>query len=65
MTSSTRWRKSSYSGGENNACVEIDRRAEVTGIRDSKVPNGDSLTVSTATWVAFTGGLLRGAYEQP
>ena len=36
-----RWRKSSFSGGENNECVEI---AEGLGaVRDSKNPTGPIL----------------------
>lgn len=38
MTSNTRWRKSSFSGGGANDCVEVDRHSEYVGIRDSKTP---------------------------
>ncbi|MFF4750621.1 DUF397 domain-containing protein [Streptomyces sp. NPDC002514] len=47
------FRKSSYSGQENN-CVEV---ADTTGngraIRDSKHQHGDLLTVSRETWHTF------------
>ncbi len=37
----SRWRKSSFSGGENNACIEV---AEGLGaVRDSKNPTGPIL----------------------
>lgn len=41
MTEQGVWRKSSYSGGENNACVEI--KDDLTAIRDSKNPDGPVL----------------------
>jgi hypothetical protein len=41
MTEQRMWRKSSYSGGENNACVEVNY--DLTAIRDSKNPDGPVL----------------------
>jgi Domain of unknown function (DUF397) len=42
MTFPTRhWRKSSYSGGGNNACVELV--GTLDAVRDSKNPNGPIL----------------------
>jgi hypothetical protein len=41
MTEQGLWRKSSYSGGENNACVEI--KHDLTAIRDSKNLDGPVL----------------------
>jgi hypothetical protein len=35
------WRKSSFSGGENNACVEVVRSLDA--VRDSKNPDGPIL----------------------
>jgi hypothetical protein len=42
------WRKSSYSGGVNDeACVEVARlSAGLTGVRDSKHPDGGSLRLT-------------------
>lgn len=43
-----RWRKSSFSGGDNGDCVEL---ANTGGVRDSKNPDGPRLTLEL-------GGLL-------
>lgn len=56
------WRKSSYSNGNGNStCVEVGFAAgEVTGLRDSKNPDGGMLTVPAASWERFrtvAGGL--------
>lgn len=41
------WRKSSYSGGSQNTdCVELAALPGRIGIRDSKNPDGGTLTVS-------------------
>jgi hypothetical protein len=56
MTSSPgRWRKSSFSEGAGNSdCVEVGFAAgEVTGLRDSKNPDGGLLTVPAAGWESF------------
>jgi Domain of unknown function (DUF397) len=37
----SRWRKSSFSGGENNECVEV--AAGLGAVRDSKNPTGSNL----------------------
>jgi len=52
-TNNTRWRKSSYSGANANDCVELDRHPGHTGIRDSKSPTTDHLTISTKAFTAF------------
>ncbi|MGK5554441.1 DUF397 domain-containing protein [Actinomadura kijaniata] len=44
--SCTTWRKSSHSGGQGSACVEVASVTGMTGIRDSKDPNGSFLLVS-------------------
>ncbi|MBA9002522.1 DUF397 domain-containing protein [Thermomonospora cellulosilytica] len=40
------WRKSSYSGGGSNSCVELADLGRVVGIRDSKDPEGPVLSVT-------------------
>ncbi|MFJ9781326.1 DUF397 domain-containing protein [Amycolatopsis sp. NPDC101161] len=45
------WRKSSYSGSEEN-CVEV-RLGPVSQIRDTKDRSGGTLIVTAATWRAF------------
>ncbi|MEU8344031.1 DUF397 domain-containing protein [Spirillospora sp. NPDC048832] len=50
---SVQWRKSSHSGGvDDKACVELGRLAPGAGIgvRDSKDPDGDYLTLSVAVF---------------
>ena len=58
-----RWRKSSRSGGNGGACVEvaaIDRRVAV---RDSKNPNGPKLGFTPGSWDAFLVDAKRGRYD--
>lgn len=49
------WFKSSYSGGENNECVEVafDSDDGVTFVRDSKEPEGGLIAVSPRGWAAL------------
>jgi hypothetical protein len=52
-TPPSHWRKSSYSGG-NNECLEV--AALVTGgiaVRDSKAPEGPVLAFGAGAWQAF------------
>ncbi|GGT61951.1 DUF397 domain-containing protein [Streptomyces purpureus] len=47
------WTKSSYSGG-NGACVEVKSPVVAAiDVRDSKAPEGPSLTFGHGTWNAF------------
>ncbi|MEW2579645.1 DUF397 domain-containing protein [Streptomyces syringium] len=48
------WFKSSYSGSEGGACVEVATLPTTIHVRDSKVPDGPHLTVSPKAWSAFT-----------
>ncbi|WP_393058876.1 DUF397 domain-containing protein [Streptomyces sp. LN549] len=47
------WQKSSYSGSEGGQCVEIAAHPAVVHVRDSKNPEGPTLTLAPATWSAF------------
>ncbi|MFI1398215.1 DUF397 domain-containing protein [Streptomyces sp. NPDC020681] len=47
------WRKSSHSGDEGGSCVEIAAHPAAIHIRDSKIPEGPTLTVSPASWTAL------------
>lgn len=52
------WRKSSYSGGNGGACVEVARNLPGrVAVRDGKDPHGPALTFAPADWSAFTAGL--------
>lgn len=46
------WCKSSYSAGDN-ACVEVGATAVGSVIRDSKNPDGPTLTVHSGQFAAF------------
>ncbi|WP_329149300.1 DUF397 domain-containing protein [Streptomyces sp. NBC_01456] len=48
------WRKSSYSDGGANNCVEIaDSFPGAVPVRDSKNPTGGALLFPAAAWSAF------------
>lgn len=63
------WRRSSYSGSEGGNCVEVAAHPAAIHIRDSKIPDGPTLTVTPAAWSAFTslaggrGGTSRGTLD--
>jgi hypothetical protein len=48
------WRKSSYSGGQGGACVEVGTDARVVAVRDTKDNGtGPVLRVSSGDWSRF------------
>ncbi|MFE7619415.1 DUF397 domain-containing protein [Streptomyces sp. NPDC057496] len=49
------WQKSSHSASEGGACVEVAAHTAAVHIRDSKNPDGPTLTVTPTTWTAFAG----------
>lgn len=52
--SGARWRKSSYSGGNHDSCVEIaDDIPDAIPVRDSKNPHGPALVFPATAWAAF------------
>ncbi|WP_329536413.1 DUF397 domain-containing protein [Streptomyces sp. NBC_01450] len=58
MTTTDRWRKSSYSGGgDGNSCVEIANRHTHIAIRDSKTPARATLTIPTGAFAPFIEAL--------
>ncbi|QOC92702.1 DUF397 domain-containing protein [Micromonospora craniellae] len=49
-----RWRKSSKSGSNGGACVEVaDNLPGVVGVRDSKDPTGPALVFGPVAWRSF------------
>ncbi|MFF0437315.1 DUF397 domain-containing protein [Streptomyces sp. NPDC004327] len=55
------WTKSSYSGG-NGACVEVKSPVvNAIDVRDSKAPEGPSLSFGPASWNAFVGEVGAGS----
>ncbi|MFR0353353.1 DUF397 domain-containing protein [Streptomyces sediminimaris] len=59
--STATWRKSTYSGGGGNECLEMaDTRP--TLVRDSKNPRGPVLTFRPRSWTAFVQNLKHPAH---
>ncbi|WP_328547392.1 DUF397 domain-containing protein [Streptomyces platensis] len=55
------WRKSSYSDGGEDNCVEVsDGFPGAVPVRDSKNPTGGVLFFPAAAWSAFIGGVKDG-----
>jgi Domain of unknown function (DUF397) len=60
------WRKSSYSGGNGGACVEVARNLPgAVALRDSKHSEGPKLTVAPPEWLAFTAAIKTGEFDLP
>ncbi|MET8248541.1 DUF397 domain-containing protein [Streptomyces sp. NPDC005202] len=56
--STAAWRKSSYSDGGDNNCVEVaDGYPGIVPVRDSKVPDGRAFVVGASAWAAFVEAL--------
>lgn len=53
----TRWFKSSFSGPNGNACVEIAVLRSGIAVRDSKDPSGPVLRFTAQEWSAFLAGV--------
>lgn len=51
------WRKSTRSGDNGGACVEVAVQHHVVAVRDSKDPTGPVLMLSSADWRTFTGAV--------
>lgn len=61
-----RWRKSSYSGSNGGACVEVARNLPgVVAVRDSKDPDGPNLAFTPDEWLAFTAGVKASEFDLP
>ncbi|MET9391692.1 DUF397 domain-containing protein [Streptomyces sp. NPDC006624] len=61
-----KWRKSSYSDGGDNNCLEVaDNCPRTVPVRDSKLPHGPILMFGVSRWASFVvavkGGLLKDA----
>ncbi|MDA2812517.1 DUF397 domain-containing protein [Nocardiopsis sp. RSe5-2] len=52
------WRKSSYSGGAGQDCVEVADLPVGAAVRDSKYPDAGHLTFSGPEWSAFLAGAV-------
>ena len=51
---SSEWRKSTYSGGANNNCVECGTDAGAVLVRDTTNRDGVTLSVTASAWLTFT-----------
>lgn len=51
------WRKSSYSTEQGGACVEVAAHPAAIHIRDSKDPEGPTLTMAPTAWRDFVAEL--------
>jgi hypothetical protein len=68
--SEPRWRKSSFSGGGGEDCVEVatlagsrDDTQRSIAVRDSKNPNGPRLHLTASQWAGFTNEIKRGSLD--
>ncbi|MCR8576655.1 DUF397 domain-containing protein [Streptomyces sp. Isolate_219] len=53
MNTELAWFKSSYSGGQDESCIEISAYPHTAHIRDSKDTSLPSLAVSPDSWASF------------
>ena len=61
--STATWRKSTYSGGGGNDCLEVvDGHPTHIPVRDSKAPQGPVLTFRSRSWTAFVEDLKHPAH---
>ncbi|MFB7657966.1 MULTISPECIES: DUF397 domain-containing protein [unclassified Streptomyces] len=59
--STAAWRKSSYSDGGDNNCVEVaDGCPGLVPVRDSKAPDGRVLVFGMSPWRSFLAGIKQG-----
>ena len=58
--SGAQWRKSSRSGSQGGACVEVADLGNVVGVRDSKDPDGPKLAFSRREMADFAARLRSG-----
>jgi hypothetical protein len=55
------WRKSSYSGSNGGACIEVAAAGLAVAIRDSQDPDGPRLAFAADTWQAFAEQVKAGS----
>ena len=62
-SSGIEWRKRTFSTDQGGNCVEVAGFAGQIMVRDSKNPNGPSLTFTVAEWAAFIAGAQDGQFD--
>jgi hypothetical protein len=56
--STATWRKSTYSDGGDNNCIEVaDSYPGLVPVRDSKTPTARPLILMAASWSVFVDGV--------
>ncbi|HEY9523561.1 MAG TPA: DUF397 domain-containing protein [Thermopolyspora sp.] len=61
--SGAQWRKSSYSAHDGGECVEAAGNLRgLVAVRDSKNPNGPTLTLTPGEWRAFLRDVRNGVF---
>jgi hypothetical protein len=55
------WRKSTYSGGVNSACVEVAELNHGLAVRDSQDPKGPRLAFVSHDWDRFLARVRQAA----
>ena len=60
---STKWRKSTYSGGNGGNCVEVGTQDERVLVRDTTDRDGVVLRVRQRTWREFSARLRTGEFS--
>ena len=53
----TAWRKTSYSGSNGGACIEVGTAGPAVAVRDSQDQAGPQLAFAANAWQAFTNQL--------
>jgi Domain of unknown function (DUF397) len=51
------WRKSSYSGGNGGACIEVGKHGGSVLVRDSKTERSPELPFTSGAWTEFLATL--------
>jgi len=59
------WRKSSYSGDNGGACIEVGTTGPAVAVRDSQDQNGPQLAFAANAWQAFASQLKATSPAQP
>lgn len=58
------WRKSTRSGSNGGACVEVARHLpDFVVVRDSKNPDGPKLVFTPQDWNSFTASVKAGEFD--
>ena len=60
---SATWFKSSFSGPNGNACVEVALLPEGVAVRDSKDQGGPVLRFTAQEWIAFLAGVRADEFD--